>query len=58
MKEHDEQPAKSGCSLMSDGCTNKKNRTLINFLVTTTMCVTSVDASTYMKIGEKLFELF
>ncbi|RDX61627.1 hypothetical protein CR513_60125, partial [Mucuna pruriens] len=47
---------KYGCSIMSDGWTDKKNRTLINFLVNCssgTMFVKCIDASEFMKIGDK-----
>ncbi|KAF8392528.1 hypothetical protein HHK36_022871 [Tetracentron sinense] len=49
-----------GCSIMSDGWTDRRNRTLINFLVNSpsgTLFLESVDASSYAKTGEKLFEL-
>ncbi|KAM0036331.1 putative HAT dimerization domain, ribonuclease H-like superfamily [Helianthus debilis subsp. tardiflorus] len=45
---------------MSDGWTDRKQRTLINFLVNGakgTVFMDSVDASSYMKTGEKVFEL-
>lgn len=45
---------------MSDGWIDRKGRTLINFLVNSsvgTMFVKSVDASDYAKTGEKLAEL-
>ncbi|KAJ0902228.1 putative ribonuclease H-like superfamily [Helianthus annuus] len=45
---------------MSDGWTDRKQRTLINFLVNGskgTVFMESVDASSYMKTGEKVFEL-
>ncbi|XP_058755022.1 uncharacterized protein LOC131628172 [Vicia villosa] len=51
---------KYGCSIMSDGWTDTKGRTLINFLVNSpagTMFVKSVDASADMKTGQKLFQL-
>lgn len=51
---------KYGCSIMSDGWTDRKGRTLINFLVNSsvgTMFVDSVDASEYAKTEEKLYEL-
>jgi hypothetical protein len=51
---------KYGCSIMSDGWTDTKGRTLINFLVNSpagTMFVKSVDASANMKTGQKLYEL-
>ena len=45
---------------MSDGWTDRKGRTLINFLVNYpkgTVFVKSVDASNYAKMGEKLAKL-
>lgn len=45
---------------MSDGWTDKRGRTLINFLVNCpkgTMFFESVDASAYSKDGQKMFEL-
>ncbi|XP_061376093.1 uncharacterized protein LOC133318146 [Gastrolobium bilobum] len=60
LKDHEVQRATYGCSIMSDGWTDRKNRTLINFLVNCpsgTMFMKSVDASSYVKTGEKIFEL-
>ena len=60
MKNHKEDCAKYGCSIMADGWTDKRGRTLINFLANCprgTMFVESVDASSYSKDGQKLFEL-
>ncbi|XP_028109030.1 uncharacterized protein LOC114307813 isoform X1 [Camellia sinensis] len=60
MKYHKEDCAKYVCSIMADGWTDKRGRTLINFLVNCprgTMFVESVDASSYSKDGQKLFEL-
>ncbi|KAL2320021.1 hypothetical protein Fmac_028990 [Flemingia macrophylla] len=60
LKSHEEEIVEYGCSIMSDGWTDRKNRTLINFLVNCslgTMFVKSVDASEYTKTGEKVFEL-
>ncbi|KAL5145418.1 hypothetical protein HKD37_06G015463 [Glycine soja] len=57
---HEEEQIKYGCSIMSDGWTDRKNRTLINFLVNCslgTQFVRSVDASEYMKTDQKIFEL-
>ena len=45
---------------MSDGRTDRKKRTLVNFLVNCskgTMFMQSIDASSMIKIGEKMFEL-
>ncbi|XP_028215234.1 uncharacterized protein LOC114397379 [Glycine soja] len=60
LRGHEEERIKYGCSVMSDGWTDRKNRTLINFLVNCslgTQFVRSVDASEYMKTGQKIFEL-
>src|SRR5436189_6058990 len=60
MKKHKEDWAQYGCSIMCDGWTDKRERTLLNFLVNCprgTMFVESVDASEYSKTGEKLYEL-
>ena len=51
---------KTGCSIMSDGWTDGKNRTIINFLVSSlqgTMLLKSVDASDTVKDAALLFEL-
>ncbi|KAK9991661.1 hypothetical protein SO802_026646 [Lithocarpus litseifolius] len=60
LSDHKESWKKYGCSIMSDGWTSKTNRTLVNFLVNCpsgTMFVKSIDASSFMKTGEKTFEL-
>ncbi|XP_006584208.1 uncharacterized protein [Glycine max] len=60
LRGHEEERIKYGCSIMSDGWTDRKNRILINFLVNCslgTQFVRSVDASEYMKTGQKIFEL-
>ncbi|KAA0062060.1 hypothetical protein E6C27_scaffold89G004020 [Cucumis melo var. makuwa] len=52
--------AKVGCTVMADGWTDRRNRTLINFLVNSpkgTMFIESIDASSYVKDGKKMFEL-
>ncbi|KAJ0588995.1 putative ribonuclease H-like superfamily [Helianthus annuus] len=52
--------SKFGCLIMSDGWTDRKHRTWINFLVNSskgTMFMESVDASSYTKMWEKLFDL-
>ncbi|KAL5154147.1 hypothetical protein HKD37_19G053563 [Glycine soja] len=57
---HEEERIKYGCSIMLDGWTDRKNRTLINFLANCslgTQFVRSVDAFEYMKTGQKIFEL-
>ncbi|XP_058006708.1 uncharacterized protein LOC110645315 [Hevea brasiliensis] len=61
LKSYEEEWAKYGCSIMADGWTDKKQSTLINFLVNSlkgTVFLESVDTSKYSKIGEKMFERF
>ncbi|RVW39587.1 hypothetical protein CK203_090641 [Vitis vinifera] len=60
MKYHKVEWGKNGCSIMSDGWTDRKERTLVNFLVNCskgTMFMQSIDASSMIKTGEKMFEL-
>ncbi|RWR85049.1 hypothetical protein CKAN_01389100 [Cinnamomum micranthum f. kanehirae] len=60
MKAHRDDWVKYGCSIMMDGWTDKKGRTLLNFLVNCpkgTMFVESIDASSYSKDVEKMFQL-
>ena len=60
LSDHKQDWKKYGCSIMSDWWTSRTNRTLINFLVnypSGTMFVKSIDASSFMKTGEKTFEL-
>ncbi|WJX54375.1 hypothetical protein P8452_40264 [Trifolium repens] len=60
LKKHETARAKFGCTIMSDGWTDRKGRTLINFLVNSnegTMFVKSIDATAYTKTGDKLYEL-
>jgi hypothetical protein len=50
----------SGCTVMSDGWTNSKGRTLLNFLVHCprgTMFIKSMDASAHVKDATLLCEL-
>ncbi|CAN0925477.1 hypothetical protein LINGRAHAP2_LOCUS34784 [Linum grandiflorum] len=52
---------KFGCTIMTDGWTDKRHRSLINFLVycpSGTCFVKSVDASGCIKNAENLFKLF
>jgi hypothetical protein len=52
--------AKTGCTIMSDGWSDGRNRTIINFLVSCpqgTMFLRSVDASDRVKDANLLFEL-
>ncbi|XP_020988556.2 uncharacterized protein LOC107458126 [Arachis duranensis] len=60
LKGHKEQWKKYGCSIMSDAWTDKRQQSIINFLVnslTGTIFLKSIDASDYVKMGEKMFEL-
>ncbi|XP_034695709.1 uncharacterized protein LOC117921866 [Vitis riparia] len=60
MKDHMVEWGKNGCSIMSDGWTDRKERTLVNFLVNCskgTMFMQSIDASSMIKTREKMFEL-
>ncbi|RVW44255.1 hypothetical protein CK203_099607 [Vitis vinifera] len=60
MKDHMVEWGKNGCSIMSDEWTDKKERTLVNFLVNCskgTLFMQSIDASSMIKTGEKMFEL-
>ncbi|XP_041995799.1 uncharacterized protein LOC121745919 [Salvia splendens] len=48
------------CTVMSNGWTDRRQRTIINFLVNSpsgSVFIKSVDACSFVKIGEKLFEL-
>ena len=60
MSDHFTEWKQNGCSIMSDGWTDRKERSLVNFLVNSsrgTMFMKSVDASSMVKTGDKLFEL-
>ena len=60
MKDHIVEWKKNRCSIMSDGWTDRKKRTLVNFLVNCskgTMFMQSIDASSMIKTKEKMFEL-
>ncbi|XP_059654971.1 uncharacterized protein LOC132301760 [Cornus florida] len=60
MNDHREEWSKFGCSLMADGWTDKRGRTLLNFLVNSprgTMFVESIDTSSFSKDGDKMFDL-
>ncbi|KAA0052326.1 hypothetical protein E5676_scaffold113G001490 [Cucumis melo var. makuwa] len=60
MRSHKAEWAKVGCTVMADGWTDRRNRTLINFLVNSpkgTMFIESIDASSYVKDEKKMFEL-
>ncbi|KAA0038083.1 uncharacterized protein E5676_scaffold237G001030 [Cucumis melo var. makuwa] len=60
IKIHKAEWYKVGCTIMADGWTNRRNRTLINFLVNSskgTMFIKSIDALSYVKDGKKMFKL-
>ncbi|XP_073131118.1 uncharacterized protein [Henckelia pumila] len=60
LKEYEADYRKYGCTLMADGWTDGKNRSLINFLVNRprgTVFLESVDDSGFSHTGLKLFEL-
>ncbi|XP_020107334.1 glutamic acid-rich protein-like [Ananas comosus] len=60
LKSHEEEWARTGCSLMSNAWKDRRERPLINFLVNSpigTVFLGSFDASNYVKNGEKMFEL-
>ncbi|XP_059669550.1 uncharacterized protein LOC132314745 [Cornus florida] len=60
MNDHREEWSKFGCSLMADGWTDKRGRTLLNFLVNSprgTMFIESIDTSSFSKDGDKMFDL-
>ncbi|XP_059664281.1 uncharacterized protein LOC132310058 [Cornus florida] len=57
MNDHREEWSKFGCSLMADGWTDKRGRTLLNFLVNSpkgTMFIESIDTSSFLKDGKML----
>jgi hypothetical protein len=60
LKDFKNSWAKTGCTIMSDGWTDQRNRTIINFLIFCpqgTMFLKSVDASDRVKDGQLLFQL-
>ncbi|XP_042401120.1 uncharacterized protein LOC121991168 [Zingiber officinale] len=60
LKSHEEDHAKFECTIMADGWTDKKGRTLINFLMNGpqgSVFVELVDASGYSHTADKMFEL-
>ncbi|XP_039144882.1 uncharacterized protein LOC120282190 [Dioscorea cayenensis subsp. rotundata] len=60
MEKYKKEWKKIGCTLMSDGWSDRKNRSLINFLVNSpsgTVFLKSVDTSDVVKDAQKLFEL-
>ena len=60
MKDHMVEWGKNGCSIMSDVWIDRKKITLVNFLVKcskVTIFMQSIDASSMIKMGKKMFEL-
>lgn len=60
MKENEKDQEEFGCTLMCDGWTDKRSRTLMNFLVNSpkgTVFYSSIDASDYVKDGEMMTHL-
>ncbi|RZB97055.1 putative RING-type E3 ubiquitin transferase C3H69 isoform B [Glycine soja] len=60
LKDQKELWGRFGCSIMSDVWTDRKQRSIINFLVNCTagtMFYKSIDPSNFVKSGEKTFEL-
>ena len=60
MEDHEMEWKNNGCSIISDGWTDRKERTLVNFLVNYskgTMFMESINASSMIRTGEKMFEL-
>ncbi|XP_059627291.1 uncharacterized protein LOC132270103 [Cornus florida] len=60
MNDHREEWSKFGCSLMADGWTDKRRRTLFNFLVNSprrTTFLESIDTSSFSEDGDKTFDL-
>lgn len=60
LKDFKDSWARTGCTIMSDGWTDQRKRTIINFLIFCsqgTMFLKSVDASSKVKDGEMLFQL-
>ena len=60
MKDHEMEWKKNGCSIMSGGWTDRKRRTLVNFLENYskgTIFMESINASSIIETGEKMFEL-
>ncbi|CAL9075803.1 unnamed protein product [Musa textilis] len=60
LKGHKESWATHGCSIMSDAWTDRRRRSIINFLINCslgTMFVKSIDASSFVKSGDKIYDL-
>jgi len=60
LQAHKDEWKKTGCTILTDGWTNKKRRTIINFLVNIpkgTIFLKSIEASAISKTVEKVFEM-
>ncbi|XP_028126839.1 uncharacterized protein LOC114323430 isoform X1 [Camellia sinensis] len=60
LDEFKEQWKKTGCTIMSDGWSDRKRRSICNFLVNSpngTIFLSSLDTSDISKTGEKVFEM-
>ncbi|XP_052171981.1 uncharacterized protein LOC127787936 [Diospyros lotus] len=60
MKSHREEWARYGCTIMCDGWKDKRDRSLLNFLVNSpkgSVFIESIDTSSYAKDGMKLYQL-
>jgi len=60
LEEYKLEWKKTGCSIMSDGWTDKKRRSICNFLVKSpkgTIFLSSVDTSNISKTADKVFEM-
>uniref|UniRef100_A0A2N9G2F6 BED-type domain-containing protein n=1 Tax=Fagus sylvatica TaxID=28930 RepID=A0A2N9G2F6_FAGSY len=60
LEEYKQEWGKMGCSIMSDGWTDKKRRSLCNFLVNSpkgTVFMFSLDTSDISKTADKVFEM-
>ncbi|XP_073268810.1 uncharacterized protein [Populus alba] len=60
LEEYKVEWKKTGCSIMSDGWTDKKRRSICNFLVNSpkgTIFLSSVDTSNISKTADKVFEM-
>ncbi|XP_052200522.1 uncharacterized protein LOC127806938 [Diospyros lotus] len=60
LEEYKDEWKKTGCSIMSDGWTDKKRRSICNFLVNSpkgTVFLTSIDTSDFSKTADKVCEM-
>ncbi|XLT56257.1 hypothetical protein HN873_048861, partial [Arachis hypogaea] len=60
LEEHKTEWKKTGCTIMTDGWTDKRKRTILNFLVNSprgTVFLKFINASDICKIAEKIFKM-